>query len=195
MQGHFAADPPSGVPGRSAPTSKLTPRRRASGDVDWTGRISRCGDAMVRTDLSEASALHTLIRQPPPTPSCGGLGPYRGENSEPSRHSMESLTANPRVREQPGPTQDVVCIANLKAQASWRPFSSAHFVHSASPAFPAALSLRRPTPPCRGRLLPCGTGGPGWPAAHRVPAPPGGHRRRPARWSRARRSHRWREPI
>ncbi len=27
----------------------LTPRRHASGEVDWTGRISKCGDAMVRT--------------------------------------------------------------------------------------------------------------------------------------------------
>jgi transposase len=31
----------------------LTPRRHASGEVDWTGRISKCGDAMVRTRLQE----------------------------------------------------------------------------------------------------------------------------------------------
>jgi transposase len=29
----------------------LTSRRYASGEVDWTGRISKCGDAMLRSDL------------------------------------------------------------------------------------------------------------------------------------------------
>ena len=45
----------------------------------------------------EASAIHTLIRQRPPTPSCRGLSPYCGENSEPDRYSMESLTSNPEL--------------------------------------------------------------------------------------------------
>jgi len=27
----------------------LTTRRHASGEVDWSGRISKCGDAMLRT--------------------------------------------------------------------------------------------------------------------------------------------------
>ena len=53
--------------------------------------------------LTEASALHTLIRQRLPTPSCGGHSPYREENSEPGRYVTESLTTNPRVRELPGP--------------------------------------------------------------------------------------------
>ena len=35
----------------------LTPRRYASGEVDWTGRISKCGDAMVRTYLFEAAGV------------------------------------------------------------------------------------------------------------------------------------------
>ena len=35
----------------------LTPRRHASGEVDWTGRISKCGDAMVRTYLFEAAGV------------------------------------------------------------------------------------------------------------------------------------------
>jgi len=35
----------------------LTPRRHASGDVDWSGRISKCGDAMVRTYLFEAAGV------------------------------------------------------------------------------------------------------------------------------------------
>jgi transposase len=35
----------------------LTPRRHASGEVDWTGRISKCGDAMVRSYLFEAAGV------------------------------------------------------------------------------------------------------------------------------------------
>ena len=41
----------------------LTPRRHASGEVDWTGRISKCGDAMVRTYLYEAAGV-LLTRVP-----------------------------------------------------------------------------------------------------------------------------------
>ena len=35
----------------------LTPRRFASGEVDWTGRISKCGDRMLRTYLFEAAGV------------------------------------------------------------------------------------------------------------------------------------------
>ncbi len=35
----------------------LTPRRHASGEVDWTGRISKRGDGMVRTYLFEAAGV------------------------------------------------------------------------------------------------------------------------------------------
>ena len=47
------------------------------------------------------------IRQRPRAPSCGGQSPYRGENSGPDRHNKESLTSNPRVREQPRLIGDV----------------------------------------------------------------------------------------
>ena len=33
----------------------LTTRRYASGEIDWTGRISKCGDAMLRSYLYEAA--------------------------------------------------------------------------------------------------------------------------------------------
>src|SRR6202050_1127970 len=33
----------------------LTTRRYASGEIDWTGRISKCGDAMLRSSLYEAA--------------------------------------------------------------------------------------------------------------------------------------------
>ena len=35
----------------------LTPRRYASGEVDWTGRISKCGDTILRTYLFEAAGV------------------------------------------------------------------------------------------------------------------------------------------
>ncbi len=35
----------------------LTSRRYASGEVDWTGRISKCGDAMMRSHLYEAAGV------------------------------------------------------------------------------------------------------------------------------------------
>ncbi len=41
----------------------LTPRRFASGEVDWTGRISKCGDRMLRTYLFEAAGV-LLTRAP-----------------------------------------------------------------------------------------------------------------------------------
>jgi transposase len=33
----------------------LTTRRYASGEIDWTGHISKCGDAMLRSYLYEAA--------------------------------------------------------------------------------------------------------------------------------------------
>ena len=41
----------------------LTPRRHASGEIDWTGRISKCGDALLRSYLFEAAGV-LLTRVP-----------------------------------------------------------------------------------------------------------------------------------
>ena len=41
----------------------LTSRRHASGEIDWTGRISKCGDAMLRSYLFEAAGV-LLTRVP-----------------------------------------------------------------------------------------------------------------------------------
>src|SRR5258708_17785594 len=41
----------------------LTTRRHASGELDWAGRISKCGDAMLRSYLFEAAAV-LLTRVP-----------------------------------------------------------------------------------------------------------------------------------
>src|SRR5215469_10161069 len=35
----------------------LTSRRHASGEIDWSGRISKCGDAMLRMYLFEAAGV------------------------------------------------------------------------------------------------------------------------------------------
>ena len=41
----------------------LTTRRRASGEIDWSGGISKCGDAMRRMYLFEAAGV-LLTRVP-----------------------------------------------------------------------------------------------------------------------------------
>jgi len=41
----------------------LTSRRHASGEIDWSGRISKCGDAMLRAYLFEAAGV-LLTRAP-----------------------------------------------------------------------------------------------------------------------------------
>jgi hypothetical protein len=73
-----------------------------------------------------ASAIDTLLRQRPPTPSCRGLSPYCGENRKPGRHSTESLTSNPRVREQPRPKGDICW--SLKVSEIKGPFGMRHQV-------------------------------------------------------------------
>ena len=75
---------------------------RESGTDVPVGTAASARSTQALRCLIEASAIHTLIRQRPPTPSCRGHSPYCGENSEPDRYITESLTSNPRVREQPG---------------------------------------------------------------------------------------------
>ncbi len=54
-------------PGRFSKTSDvgaflgLTPRRHQSGEMDWSGRVSKCGDAGMRGLLFEAASC--VIRQ------------------------------------------------------------------------------------------------------------------------------------
>src|SRR4030095_315979 len=52
--------------------------------------------------LKKASALHTLIRQRHPTPSCGGHAPTAERTMIPARMCLESLDRRPGIREQPG---------------------------------------------------------------------------------------------
>jgi hypothetical protein len=76
--------------------SDPTGLRSGGGEVPaGTAASARSTEAM-RCPI-KASALSTLIRQRPPTPSCGGLSPYRGENSGPGRTIAESLTPIPEL--------------------------------------------------------------------------------------------------
>jgi transposase len=52
----------------------LTTRRYASGEIDWTGRISKCGDKMLRSYLYEAAnvLLTRVAKAEPPHPTGGG---------------------------------------------------------------------------------------------------------------------------
>ncbi len=80
---------------------------RESGSDVPVGTAASARSIQALRGFIEASAIHTLIRQRPPTPSCGGPRPYGGENSEPDRHTTESLTPIPQVRERPGPIVDI----------------------------------------------------------------------------------------
>src|SRR5215467_3923493 len=50
----------------------LTTRRHASGELDWSGRISKCGDAMLRMYLFEAAGV--LLTRVPKWSALKGLG-------------------------------------------------------------------------------------------------------------------------
>ena len=50
----------------------LTTRRHASGEIDWSGRISKCGDAMLRMYLFEAAGV--LLTRVPKWSALEGLG-------------------------------------------------------------------------------------------------------------------------
>jgi hypothetical protein len=73
-----------------------TPREfRESGTDVPVGTVASARSTQALRCHIEASAIHTLIRQRPPTPSCRGLSPYRGENSEPDRRIKGELDINP----------------------------------------------------------------------------------------------------
>ncbi len=75
--------------------------------------------------LTEASALHTLIRQRLPTPSCGGHSPYREENSEPGRYVTES---NRRKRRNATGAKDPSLLAGMLFNGAGERFTPSHAV-------------------------------------------------------------------
>ena len=60
-------------------------REQAFGEAFDPDKLERLGRYEVHLDRKLERTLTILIRQRPPTPLCGGLSPYRGENSEPGR--------------------------------------------------------------------------------------------------------------
>jgi hypothetical protein len=70
----------------------LTTRRYASGETDWTGRISKCGDAMLRSYLYEAANVLLTREAKWSTLKAWGIG-LRSEAgfAKPRLPSLESL--------------------------------------------------------------------------------------------------------
>src|SRR4029450_3213885 len=62
--------------------------------------------------LKKASALHTLIHQRHPTPSCGGHAPTAERTLNPARTFLESLDRRPGIREQPGSKPEILARSN-----------------------------------------------------------------------------------
>ena len=73
----------------------LTARRHASGEIDWTGRISKCGDAMLRSYLFEAASV--LLTRVPKWSALKGLGhEARQAQWAPKGHSRRRAQAGGR---------------------------------------------------------------------------------------------------
>ena len=57
----------------------LTPRRYQSGEMDWSGRISKCGDRDLRRLLySAATTLITQVKKPSPLLTWAAPEPAKG---------------------------------------------------------------------------------------------------------------------
>ena len=70
----------------------LTSRRHASGEIDWSGRISKCGDAMLRSYLFEAAGV-LLTRVPKwSTVKAWGLGSSSATDS--ARQRLQSRVSS-----------------------------------------------------------------------------------------------------
>ena len=71
----------------------LTTRRYASGEIDWTGRISKCGDAMLRTYLYEAAnVLLTRVAKWSALKSWG-MRVAKRSSLRKAKHSISSMVA------------------------------------------------------------------------------------------------------
>jgi transposase len=79
----------------------LTTRRYASGETDWTGRISKCGDKMLRTS-------HAIMQR---------AGPTAERTLDPARMFAESLTPRPELENSQDPER--TC-APARDQLQWR---------------------------------------------------------------------------
>jgi transposase len=69
----------------------LTTRRHASGEIDWTGRISKCGDAMLRSYLFEAAGV--LLTRVPKWSALKAWGMRLAKQWAPKGHSRRRAQA------------------------------------------------------------------------------------------------------
>jgi transposase len=92
----------------------LTTRRHASGEIDWTGRISKCGDKMLRSYLYEAAnVMLTRVARWSALKAWGirvakrtGLRKAKvsaERTLDPARMFMESLTTGPELENSQDP--------------------------------------------------------------------------------------------
>ena len=75
----------------------LTPQRYASGEVDWSGRISKCGDTMVRAYLSVRGGRRSAHARAEMV-CAQGVGSAPGQTS---RHEEGANGACPQARRGP----------------------------------------------------------------------------------------------
>jgi len=100
--------------------SNLSNSRRPRRDPrSLPGRWRWC-DRPWLCDAQKASALHTLIRQRHPTPSCGGHAPTAERTMIPARMYLESLDRRPGIREQPRPKTDSCAAASRPLRSPGR---------------------------------------------------------------------------
>jgi transposase len=90
----------------------LTPRRHASGEIDWTGRISKCGDALLRCYLFEAACV--LLTRVPKWSALKAWGMWLAKRNGLSKANVavaaspsgwSAGTSSPRISS-PGPSGD-----------------------------------------------------------------------------------------
>ena len=85
-------------------TTSLSSRVPAGDDVP-AGTVAVVRSLLVLRCSIEQNALHTLIHQRHPTPSCGGHAPTAERTLDPARMLTESLTAGPELENGQDPQQ------------------------------------------------------------------------------------------
>ena len=83
--------------------------RRPAGDNVPAGTLAVVRSLLVLRCSREQNALHTLIHQRHPTPSCGGHAPTAERTVHPARMFKESLTPRPELENDQDPERNSPC--------------------------------------------------------------------------------------
>jgi hypothetical protein len=84
------------------PHNPSSSSRLPAGDDVPAGTVAVVKSPVALRCSKEQSALHTLIHQRHPTPSCGGHVPTAERTLDPARMLQRELDRRPGIREQPG---------------------------------------------------------------------------------------------